>query len=438
MGEERLIPVPPSARRKITNVINGRVVSWFCDMEIVEEAPPSIGLVLWLEIRHVRDWIESPLEKRAALFNPEPSPNAIAIRREARAAAPELAGALDVFVQMRSAPLNVDCSVLGAACEAIAEWALAHDYPQTAIEWAEIAALADPENPKYQNLAGRLTREANEYERAESWFKRGLGYAREQDAKIELIRAHLGYGRLCAEQRRLKCATKHLNSGSRLAWKDGPPALAAEAQHDLCLFLISLGRLADAEERARRALRWYPRDHPRLPLFAADVALLFVFERHYLTAARVLKPVVKLVEQPDARAAIFALFARALSGAGFDYEAEGMRRRAVRLLKKHHALESRTRWHLADAERLQLKWATAEEEAIRAVEVAVTQNDRETERHARRLLSEIQAREVVQARPPRPDAQFAEFIDTLKNRLAIWSPQRARRKRPPWGTDWAA
>ena len=60
MGEERLIPVPPSARRKITKVIDGRVVSWYFDMEIVEESPPPIGLVLWLEIRHVRDWIESP------------------------------------------------------------------------------------------------------------------------------------------------------------------------------------------------------------------------------------------------------------------------------------------------------------------------------------------------------------------------------------------
>lgn len=438
MGEERLIPVPPRARRTITQVINGRVVWWYCDKEILEEVPPAVGGVLWQDLRHVRDWVESPTERRGVLFNPEPPQPVRAKRRDARAWAPELAGALDAFEHMRSAATNVEVARLGAACAVVAEWAHARGYCQTAIEWAEVAAVVDLENPGYQNLAGRLTRNANEYDRAEVWFKRGLGYAREQNARIELIRAHLGYGRLCVEQGRLKCATKHLNRGSRLAWKYGPPSLAAEAQHDLCLFLISLGRLSDAEDRARRALRWYPRDHPRLPLFAADVALLFVFQRHYLTAARVLKPVVKLVEQPDARAAIYGLFARALAGAGFDFEAEGMRRRAKRLLRKHPSLESRTRWHLADAVRLQGNWTAAEEEAARAVETAVAENDRETERHARRLLAEIQSREVIRARPPHPDAEFAEFVGTLKQRLARWSPQRARRKRPPWGTNWAA
>ncbi|HEU4558699.1 MAG TPA: hypothetical protein VFS20_12655, partial [Longimicrobium sp.] len=278
----------------------------------------------------------------------------------------------------------------------------------------------------------------NEYDRAEIWFKRGLGYAREQNHTVELIRAHLGYGRLCTELGRIKGARTHLNRGSRLAWKDGPPSLAAEAQHDLCAFLISRGHFGEAEDRARRALRWYPKNHPRLPFFAADVALLFVFQRNFLAAARILKLVSKMVDQPGPRAVVLALFARALAGAGFEYEAESRRRRALRLLDKNPAVESWTRWHLADSERLARKWDIAEQEARRAIEAAEEQNDRETEVHARRLLAAITAREIAPPGPPRTDAQFRELVVNLRTRITRWSRQRARQHRPPWGMDWAA
>ncbi|HEU0052118.1 MAG TPA: hypothetical protein VFQ39_03030 [Longimicrobium sp.] len=326
---------------------------------------------------------------------------------------------------------------LGRACEEIAVWATGRDYEQTAIEWAEAAALVDPTNPKLANLAGRLTRNANEYDRAEVWFKRGLGLSREQNNTVEKIRAHLGYGRLCAESRRLSCARLHLNRGSRIAWKDGPPSLAAEAQHDLCLFLLSVGCLEEAEERARRALRWYPKNHVRLPFFVADVALLFVFQRQFLTAARVLKPVVRLIEHPAARAAVCALYSRALAGAGFEFEAEGLRRRAIKLLEKNPSLEARTRWHLADAERLLSHWEEAEWEAQRAIEVSNALKDRETERHAQRLLSDILARKIIRPQPRRPDPELTSFVEMLKQRISAWSPRRTRAMRPPWD-DWVA
>lgn len=288
MGEERIIPVPPRARQVVTPLSADRVLSWYREMEIVQEDPSIVGLVLWQDIRHVRNWAASTPEQRAVLFNPNPSGAVQVKRRDARACAPELAGVLDVFVEMRAAPLKADPSRLGTACLRAAEWAQARGFDQTAIEWAETAALVQLDDPKAANLAGRLTRNANEYDRAEIWFKRALGHAREQDNKIELIRAHLGYGRLCMELGRVKGARTHLNRGSRLAWSYGPPSLAAEAQHDLCAFLISRGHFPEAEDRARRALRWYPKNHPRLPFFAADVALLLVFERQFLAAARIL------------------------------------------------------------------------------------------------------------------------------------------------------
>jgi tetratricopeptide (TPR) repeat protein len=424
MGEERLIPAPPPARRRV--------------MELLDEVPTVLGLVLWQDVRHLRDWAESSAAQRAELFNPGLPTQVVAKRREARASAPELSGALDTFAALKADPVAADPVRLGVASAQVVDWALTRDFRQTAIEWAEVAAPVDPESPGLANLAGRLTRNANEYDRAELWFRRGLGFAREQHDTIELIRAHLGYGRLCTELGRIKGARTHLNRGSRLAWKEGPPSLAAEAQHDLCAFLISRGYLTEAEDRARRALRWYPKNHPRLPFFAADVALLFVLERNFLAAARILKVVVKLVDRPAPRAVILALFARALSGAGFDFEAESLRRRSLRLLEKNPLVEPLTRWHLADAERLGGRWDIAEQDARRAIEASEELNDRETEIHARRLLAAIASREVAAPRPPRSDDEFRDLVNSLRTRIAEWSPRRARPPRPPWGTDWAA
>jgi hypothetical protein len=160
-----------------------------------------------------------------------------------------------------------------------------------------MAALVDATNPRLANLAGRLTRNANEWDRADVWFRRGIGMAREQENIIEQIWGHLGYGRLCQELGWVKGARKHLNRGSRLAWQDGPPSLAASAQHDLCAMLIVHGFLPEAELRARRALQWYPKNHPRIPLFGADVALMLVLDRRYVAAVRILRAVLRVVHQ---------------------------------------------------------------------------------------------------------------------------------------------
>ena len=148
--------------------------------------------------------------------------------------------------------------------------------------------------------------------------------------------------------------------------------------------------------------------------------------------------VVKHVQEPGPRAVVLALFARALAGAGFDFEAESLRRRAVRQLERNPMAEPLTRWHLADAERLVGKWDVAESEARRAVEVAEEHNDRETEVHARRLLAAITSRETIPPNPPRSDQEFRELVLNLKSRVTKWSPRRAGRRRRPWGIDWAA
>lgn len=418
MGE-RIIPPPPVARHR--------------EAEILEELPNPAGLVLWQDVRHLRDWAESAHEVRGGLFHPATA-KVLTKRREARACAEALTGPLETFAAMKANPLDADPAELGAACEQVVEWALEREHPQTAIEFAEAAAILYPRNPKLANVAGRVTREANEFDRSEVWFGRGIGIAREQDNTVEQFWGHVGYGKLCKEQGRVRDAGRHLNRASQLAWKGGPPSLAASAQHDICALLMVRGHLSEAAEHARSALLWYPKSDPRLPFFAADVALMLVFGRRYAAAARLLRLVLRTVQQRSARAVILALTARAFAGAGEAEESAVMRKRALKLVSEHPGVEGVTRWHLADAYRLAGDWDAAQAEAETALSIATAQDDRETERMTRILLGLIARRKSA---PPRGAGELREFVLQLTERVARWSPRRGRQP-GPWGLNRAA
>lgn len=412
-------PVPPARR---------------CDREILNELPNEVGLVLWLELRHVRDWAESDAAVRMQLF---PAPSAAAVRRrdEARAAAPEIRAAFDAFRDLLVRPVGADGVRLGTACEMVAEWASAQDLRQTEIEWAELAANVDQANPKLANIAGRATRNVNEYGRSEIWFRRGLRLAEEQDVDVERFWGHVGFGKLCKELGRVKEARRHLNMAAKIARQGGPRSLAASAQHDICALLMVRGQLPEAAKRAQRALFLYPKSDPRLPFFGADAALMMVLTRRYIAAAKLARAVLRVLDQPSAKPAILALASRAFAGAGEVEEAAVYRRRALKALSVHPQYEAVARWHLADALRLSGRWEAAQGEAETALKLAETQNDHETARMIRILLDLIASRESA---PPRGiNDPLREFVRELQEKLARWTPRRARGP-GPWGMGRAA
>lgn len=432
MGEERKPPPPPREAPYAAGRIGRR------EGEIVKELPNLLGVQLWQDARHVRTWLSEP-GLRATIFRIDAPLWVHAARREARTEFPALSQPLSEFGRMLAKPVDQDPVLLAAACERVARWALDGAALQTAIEFAELAAGIIPNDPKLVNLAGRATRNANEYDRSEIWFQRAICIAREQENDVELARAHLGYGRLCMETRQDALAVKHIGSGANIARRNGNRPLAAEAQHDLCAYHIGTGDFSEAEKRAERALAIYGKSHHRLPFFGADVALLCVFEGDFGSAARLLKTVLRLIRQPQPRTVLYALLARALEGAGQAHDAETSRRRAVKLLENKHGgpLEPLARWHLADSERLAGRWEAAHAEAERALAVAQAVDDRETEHHVRLLLAQIRANRPGPRRPSRSES-FTTVVTELRTRLIDWSARRARVRRSPWGNDWAA
>lgn len=398
------------------------------------ELPEAVSPVLWQDLRHMRDWAQSDRDLRPFLFSPA-SRNAMARRAEARAFEPALASALATFAALKAKPADFDERTIAEACDALVEWAESHDYTHTAIEWAEVAATVAPKNPRLANSAGRLTRNANEFDRAEVWFLRAIGLARSQGNDIEKFWGHAGYAKVCKETGRVKDARRHLNRASSIARRGGPPSLAAALQHELCAFLMLRGRLKEAVQRAQKALDLYPYSEPRLPFFGADMALLLILTRRYSLGARVARVVLRILEKHSARPAILALAARAFAGAGEQEEAAVHRSRALKLLGKYPQFEAITRWHLADALRHLGQWDAAQAEAETALKVAERLNDREAAWGIGMLL-----RRIVERRPaPAARASSGEraFVRQLTDKLTRWTPRRGRDS-GPWGLDRAA
>jgi tetratricopeptide (TPR) repeat protein len=423
MGEKKIIPQPPLRR--------GR------EDELLVETPPELAVVLWQYVRHLRDWIRAVDGERQVLFNPAP-PRWVAEKwKAASEIVPELADELLEIESLLRSPLEVNPLPVACASERIARWAEAEGHRETALQFAELAAALDAAEPRRANLAGRLTRDAADFARAEVWLERGIGLARQKKDWVEYTRGHLGAGIMCMRLGREARARRHLNTASSIAMREGHEWLAAEAQHDLFHFMTVRGNYVDAEVHARRALRWYPKHHPRLPFFAADVAFLLVCGRHYSAAAGLLRRFVRVVRPPQ-NVLGFSLLVRALACAGREKEFESARMRVLDLLGRHAEYEAAARWNLAHAERAVGMWNAARSNARAAAELARAQRDAETEQLARKLLDEIEAGEPSPAEIQRTDTAFRELLHTLAARLAEWSPTRRGRSRSLSRSEWAA
>src|SRR5688500_2330255 len=119
MGEERAIPTPPRRR--------GR------EIQILQEVPGVLGMILWQELRHLHAWADPAVQDRAALFHAPMSTRALALRREARAGAGEIAPALLTFQGVVTSPMEADHAQVARACSSVVAWAVERDHVETAI-----------------------------------------------------------------------------------------------------------------------------------------------------------------------------------------------------------------------------------------------------------------------------------------------------------------
>jgi tetratricopeptide (TPR) repeat protein len=146
-------------------------------LRVLDEHDAAFGILLWSLVRNVELWAETQPELRPRIFAPAAAD--VRMRRLLECELPdEIAGALDTLSAILSVPEYADAEVVTACCTRVAGWARTAGTRETAVAFAQAAALASPEDGVPALLTGGCALELGQQDRAESWLRRALGLAR--------------------------------------------------------------------------------------------------------------------------------------------------------------------------------------------------------------------------------------------------------------------
>lgn len=395
------------------------------EFRLLQEGEWSFQALLWQRARDVRLWANATEAERKGLFAssvPEWHVIAEAAATEVEALAP----AIRVLGACARSPYAARTAEVRNACFTVAEWAYGNHLPETALEFAEAAAIADPGSSEAAARAGQVCAHLGLEPRAEVWYERGLKLGRRSEDREWYVRSSLRLGALRYEQGDYRAATRCSTRARRVALSAGLTAFAAKAHHDQLLVAIAEESFASGDRHARRALELYPAGHERVPHLAHDYAVLLTTFGQHRPALELLGLALPLIVLPSERIAVLGTVARA--AAGLDDRARHDAAAAdVLLLANLSDFNAAGALALsAEGAALLEDWDRARQLAERAIQLADRRKEREPRRRAAAVL------DAITARPPRPSpaganpARIAQTVALFTSRLRApvgWSPE---------------
>jgi tetratricopeptide (TPR) repeat protein len=406
---------------------------------MLEEIPDErLALELWIQLRHLRDWLAFPAGSRPdGLFPPCPSERVLTRRAEAISSLPDaLRQALRTFHALTDGIVHPD-EVIVRGCLDVADWALNAGHTATAVQFTTPAARVASFDPTCLNAAGLAHRRAGEWEAAALYYERAAHCANTQKNADEHASAHIGLAALWSSRGRYRRARRHLSRATNIAQRSGSAWLGAHVQHDLMLMLTERQQYPEAEAAAMRAVSLYPLHDSRFPFFAADFAFLQIAQGYYSEAVPALEQFLGLIRSPAQQVIGLSLLARTYAGAGRVVEYSQVRDNVVQLIRVYTADAGAALFHLAEASRSLGEWAEAAAYAELSRQAALDSGDKAVARFAARLYNMIRERRSPPGPITRASGEKAPAATTLAVRLRGWNAQSRRgRKRRPRRNHW--
>lgn len=397
------------------------------------EADPGLATLLWQMVHAVRMWSAQPPAARAGLF----APLSLDRRRLIAAAVaeyPVLRWPLRTVEVMVSCPEHARPREVALACAKITEWADALHMSESALQFSEAGALADPRNAKLAAVAGSACARLADSARAEAWYRRAIKVGRRNEDWEWYIRAYIRFANLVYELGDFGRAHDYYLKALRAARWRGRPPFAGQAAHGMFQVAIHVSGYRQAEDLGLLALSAYPVNHERVPHLAHDIAYLLLRHGWYSRATRILDAVVPMIVRPNERIVVMGSVARA---------AAGMKRRdqfeqaaaEVELLAEISTEGAGMAFvHVAEGFLTFGQWDAAERLAARALEVAMRRGERDTQRHAYATLDRITHRTPAATEPPVAAGRVDATVATVLTRLETLSAPRQRPGAPAVAT----
>ncbi len=376
----------------------------------------TFQLLLWQRARDVRLWAGTAQQDRPHLFSHVGWDR----HSETERAASEVE-ALEAPIRVLAAlvrfPEVVHPSDVSPACLAISAWADQNHLTETALEFAEIAAFADPTSARAAADAGQACARAAADARAEVWYERSRKLARRTEDWEWYIRSYIRLCILRYEQGRFRDATRCAVRARNQAIWAGMLAFAGKAHHDMLLISMAMGSFPNANRHAQSALRYYPHGYERLPYFAHDYAILLTTFGCHIEALSVLDAVLAIVTKPAERLVVLGTVAKAAAGSG-DLARYKNAVDDVRVLSQMY--ESCAAGALAIASEGALAasdWHIAGQFATQACEIATRRHEREPQRRATLVTESVATRSQPKGPDPVQPSLVADTTATLLDLL---------------------
>lgn len=402
------------------------------DVAVASEVAGTLGVLLWMRLRDAMRWASVPENERTGLLGPvlpdHASWEADAVLNET------LAPSIRTLAALARYPDLVKGDDIGVACANVSAWAIATQRRETALLFAEAAALADPWNARYCAEAGSacvwvaaatsagadeddraMARDADR--RADLWFARGRQIGRWMGQWEWYIRCRIRAGMHAYEQGDYQRARRSYRGAHSTAEWRGFPDLAGKAQHDMMLIECAVGTYERAEEHLYAALMNYPVHYERLPHLAHDAAYMFVCWGGFTAALEILEAVYPMILKPTERIAVMGTIARASAGV----RDRPRHRDAVADVLLYAALcevNAAAALVLAAEGALEFQdWDRSAELAQYGLRIAEKRCEREPQRRASRVLENASARKAPEC-PTVPSERIQRAKLVVLDRLA--------------------
>jgi len=366
-------------------------------LNVLHDHPGPLGVALWRLVSDVVLWIGCPPEERGDLFGPDGHPPGLL--DSAAGEAPEIREPLQVLERLWTTSAAADPAAIAEACGAVALWAEAQGMKETAVQFAEAAARAEPDSSARAYTAGRLSRRMGDLPRSAIFLRRAIRLARRAQAEkikyseIDFANAQLGYGNLLVDLGRSNQAEPHYWKAARAAARAGRTSLVGAAHHNLLQVTVRLARWPEALEHAEQAVRLYKNGHPRFPLVAFDVAFMWSWLGYFSSALPVFEKVLPFVEHQRERLLVLASLARSAAAVRDHIRYVRASNEVLRMAAQDSEMAASSLYHTAEGARSFQQWDRAEELAARALSIAVQRRDADVVELSEQLLTELKKKE---------------------------------------------
>lgn len=277
---------------------------------ILDEVEGELGELAFQRARDVLLWNATPAQQRASLFARLTHSPAVRLPT----LPDEVRKAFRTLDRLVAHPPDASPSRISGACSAISEWASFHAYPETAVWYAEIAAITEPRNPHRAWVVGRALRQNAHYERSRQWLERAVGLARREGNRYVQGAAFLSLGNLEYHLGNQRAARRWWVAAWRISRKYNLEH-AGPARHNLMTLCMLQGRFGEGEEHAAAAFELYDHASAGFAGFAHDAAQLWSWQGFFGLAASVFQAVRPRLA-PKEQFIAAANLARAAAGAG--------------------------------------------------------------------------------------------------------------------------